>query len=190
MRPEKRVTAKSNAAPEEMDGTRLADEATAKLGEQPMGLTQAMPEGPRVVEVIARVLVVLLEGDRDVDLDRRRPDRHVDVERRQAIHDGSIEGRDRHRPQIERKGSAVTFRCAEAMIDKVEIELEQAVAVRHRTRGQATRGHVQRHVPPVVEGRGRGHADLADDLCPHVDGRQRTGGVTGWHVMLRRGHPK
>ena len=41
-------------------------------------------------------------------------------------------------------------------------------AIRHRRGGQAARGHVERHVPPMIDRRGEREPDLADDLRPHV----------------------
>src|SRR5205085_9982371 len=55
--------------------------------------------------------------------------------------------------------------------DEIEIKLECALAVRDRRCGQPARGHIERHVPPMIDERRLRKTNLADDLRPHVQGR-------------------
>jgi hypothetical protein len=58
----------------------------------------------------------------------------------------------------------------EPVVDEVEPDLEPGAVGRvQQPRGQAAHVDVQRHVPPVVLRRQRGHLDLADDLDPEVE---------------------
>ena len=62
----------------------------------------------------------------------------------------------------------------ELVIDEVELDFESAGAVRDGRSGEPARGHIQRDIPPVIDQGRERHADLADDLSPHV---QRVVGV-------------
>jgi hypothetical protein len=158
------------APPEEVDGTRLADESGLERTHQAVRLQQAAPEQLDVARVVGGMLLVRLEGDGLGDLDRSRRDPNVDPEASQPGHELAVEPCDRLRLERHRERAALAIRDQQAMIDEVEVDLEPAAAVRNRRRGQAARADVQRHVPPVVEGRGERQAHLSDDLRPHVDG--------------------
>src|SRR5579872_1819886 len=56
------------------------------------------------------------------------------------------------------------------MLDEIEPQLEGAIAIGHTRGGEAARGDVERHVPPMIDERGEAQANLADDLRPHVEG--------------------
>src|SRR5439155_22348094 len=62
---------------------------------------------------------------------------------------------------------------------KIELNFEDARRVRHRSRRQPTAVDVQRDMPPMIHRRGEGHADLANNLRPHVKG-----GVGGLPFVL------
>src|SRR5690606_1525468 len=57
------------------------------------------------------------------------------------------------------------------MLEEVEVDLEGALPVRHDRGGEPRRGHVQGHVPGVIDEGALGETDLPDDLGPHVQGR-------------------
>ena len=66
---------------------------------------------------------------------------------------------------------------------EIEIDLQRAVAIRHRPGGEPARGHEQHDAPPVVrQGRER-ELHLADDLGPQV---QRVAGVLPIRIGERR----
>src|SRR5260370_13460834 len=65
-------------APEEMHGTRLADEAGSELGHGAVDFSQREPEAMRRGRVVRVVYVVSGEGDRLRDLDG--PGQHLDVD--------------------------------------------------------------------------------------------------------------
>src|SRR5262249_22807320 len=54
----------------------------------------------------------------------------------------------------------------------------------YRSCGQATRIHIQRDVPPVVQRRRERHTDLAGNLSPHVQSA-----VRGLPFVQRKGRP-
>src|SRR5580704_2114194 len=53
---------------------------------------------------------------------------------------------------------------------EVELDFEQSPRVRNGPSGQTARVDVKSNVPPLIQRRGKNHADLADDLHPHVHG--------------------
>ena len=83
-RPEKRVTARSRRAPEEMHRAALPGEARSKDLEDPIRLHQHAPEPVRVLGIVSAVDLVLREGDRLGDLVRLGVNLHVQVERRSS----------------------------------------------------------------------------------------------------------
>src|SRR5690606_28819496 len=74
----------------------------------------------------------------------------------------------------------------ELVVDEVELDLQAAVSGRHERGGQATRGHVQRDLPPVVDHGLQRQAHLADDLGPHVHRVARVGPRGGCEVRPGR----
>src|ERR1700754_4355893 len=56
------------------------------------------------------------------------------------------------------------------MADEVELHIEHRIPVWHCAGGQSAWTHTQRHLPPVIYQRHVRHADLADDLGPHMQG--------------------
>src|SRR6202000_578125 len=56
------------------------------------------------------------------------------------------------------------------MADEVELHIEHRIPVWHCAGGQSAWTHIQRHLPPVIYQRHMNHADLADDLGPHMQG--------------------
>src|ERR1700758_5370383 len=56
------------------------------------------------------------------------------------------------------------------MADEVEFHVEHRVPIWNCAGGQSARTDIQRHLPPVVYQRHVHHADLADDLRPHMQG--------------------
>src|SRR4051794_14870554 len=93
-RPEKRVTARSMAPPEEVHGTDLACIARAEARQHTVGLDELAPEPLGGGRVVTGVLGVLVERDRTLDLDRDRPDPNVEPELAQRRHDLGVEDGD------------------------------------------------------------------------------------------------
>src|SRR5215471_3553794 len=57
------------------------------------------------------------------------------------------------------------------MADEIEVDLKiEPAIVRDRRGREAAAGQVQRHLPPMVYHRRLGEADLADNLCPEMQG--------------------
>ena len=114
--------------------------------------------------------VILVEADRVGDLDRHRPDPHLQAERAQPGHDLGVEIGDRTGPQWQRLAPAVAGVDAQRVVDEIEIDLEGQAAIRHRRGGQPAAGHIERHMPPMVDRGRQREADLADDLGPQMQG--------------------
>jgi hypothetical protein len=98
------------------------------------------------------------------------PDVGLGQRRQEAV----VEVSDRLGCQRQAPRRAVAGLDQERVIDEVEIDLERAPFMRDRGSGQATRRHVQGHVPRMIDPRRPGQPDLADDLGPQM---QRRAGV-------------
>ena len=158
MRPEKRVTARSNAPQKKWTGLDLADEAAPELVEHAIELRPGPARSAAAcVGVVGHVLVVVDERDRALDLHRHRPDRRSTSRDRRAC---AISSRvERRRPTSARArscGAAVGHRDAGRWNDEVELDLERgSVAVRNqRGRKASARSRRAGRVPPVVDERG------------------------------------
>ena len=112
---------------------------------------------------------ILGEADRIRDLHRNRPDLHGDAEPFERRHQVAVEVGDRAGDERQASRRAVGATDDEHVVDEVEDDVERAPLVRNRGGGEATRRHVERHVPPMVLLRGERHPHLADDLRPHVE---------------------
>src|SRR5207302_11042251 len=156
------------AAPEEMDRAHLAEKASTKEGKDAVRLDPAAPEAVRELGVIGGMLLVVLKADRMRDFHRHSPDPHIETECAHSAHQLGIKVGDR--PWLQNKGflPAVIDADPQAVLDKIEIDLEGARAMRHRRRGETTAGDVERHLPPVIDHRRLRQADLANYLRPHV----------------------
>ena len=170
-RPEKRVTAEIEAAPEEVHRARLAGEAAAIGLERHVGASQHLEEAARRVGVVAAVDRVVAERDRLRDLHRRRPDAHVDIELVEERAHLAVEGGDAARPERQRAHAPVADAGDERVVEEVEVELERAVAVRHRRRRHPAHRQVERYVPELILRRAQRQAQLADHLRVHVQRR-------------------
>ncbi len=101
--------------------------------------------------------------------DRHGPDPGLETEAREVLHHLAIEighgpGNEADLPLLPGVGLD-----GQLVIDEVEADLERPRSVWNRRRGQPARGHVERHLPRVIERRGPGEADLAHDLGHHVE---------------------
>ena len=158
-------------APEEVDRAGLADEAGLEALQHAVGLAHRPPQQLRVARVVRAMPLVLVERNGVSDLDRMGRDGDVDAAASKPRHELAIEPRDGTRLEDHREGAGVAVGDVQTVLDEVEIHLERSVPVRDRRGRQAAGGHVQRHVPPVVERRRQSEPDLADDLDPPVQGR-------------------
>ena len=174
MRPEKRVTARSNEPQKKCEGLVLPRIARAKVVEHAVGLHELAPERVRGGRIVARVHAILLERDRALDLHRHGPDGYIDIERAQRTHHRRVEFRRRHR----RKRDALLARVAgvqhELVRAEIEIDLQRAAAIGHCAGRESARAHIEHDAPPVVRKRRQRELHLADDLGPQM---QRVAGV-------------
>ena len=154
--------------PEEMHGTRLADEARAKFVHHAIRLQQSQPEFLRVEAIILRMDAVALERDRVLDFTRHGPDVHLDAETAEALHEFGIEVGHRHRLEREVFDPAVARFDDQPMSGEVENDVERSSAIRHRRRNETARSHKERGIPPMIDERRERDAHLADDLRPQL----------------------
>ena len=161
--------AEVEASPEEMDWTALADEAGAKLLEDIFTEDQDAPEAVGEFGIVGGVQGIFFERDGGWDLARRSPDFDFDAERVQGGHEFGIEVRDRLRLEGESLGGTPTGLNGQLVIDEVELDFENAIAVGDGGSGEAARVDVEGNLPPVIDERGESEADFADDLSPHVE---------------------
>jgi hypothetical protein len=116
---------------------------------------------------------ILVERRRVGQLVRLLDDVDVEVERAERREDLVVEVGDGHGPHRDGPDGALARRHDDAMVDEVEVDLEAPGTVRDRRRRETARGHVERHVPRVVDPRRPGEPDLPDDLRPAVERRVR-----------------
>ncbi len=174
MRPEKRVTARSKLPQKKWTGLHLPRKRPRKCCHHPVGLHQLAPEELRGVAVVGGVRAIALERDGVLDLRRHRPDVNVDAQRAQPPHDLGVEIGHRTRRQRKRVDSPVAGPQQQPVLEKVEVDLQEAALVRHRRRGEPGRGDVERDLPPMVHHGRELEPDLADHLGPQL---QRRAGV-------------
>jgi hypothetical protein len=70
-------------------------------------LQQGQPEFLRVLRIVLRMGAIALERDCVLDFARHGPDMDIDAEAAQALHEASMEIRDRHRLERDAFGAAV-----------------------------------------------------------------------------------
>src|SRR6266851_5188462 len=94
---------------------------------------------------------VRIERNLVLHLDRVGPDLHHDAELGQRAHQRPIEVGDRAGAERDGPGTAVRDLDVEAVVDKIEIDLED-LATEGDGRGCESAGrHAERNLPPVVE---------------------------------------
>ncbi len=96
----------------------------------------------------------------------------MNVEAFEGRHHPLVKSRDRFRPKFQQLDGAVAAFDGQFVIDKVELDLEDAILVVHGRSGQAARRNIKRDIPPMIDERRCCHSDLPDDLRPHVQRRQ------------------
>ena len=120
------------AAPEELDRARFADEAGLEGLEHAIGLNQRAPQQLRMLRVVRVVPFVQVERDGVGDLHGTGRDRDVDAAASEPRQEVAVEARDRARLEAHREGSRVAVGDVQTVVDEVEVDLELAVAVRDR----------------------------------------------------------
>ena len=160
-------------APKKMHGACLADESRAEFLEHAICLQEGAPESMRRVSIVGRMFAVGAEWHRAGNFTRQLGYPHLDAEIAERLHDGRMEIADRLRHQPQAPALSAARLNIEHMVDEVEPDLEVLTLVRDHGGRQAARGHVERHMPAVVEPGGQLKPNLADDLDPKVQGLAR-----------------
>src|ERR1700722_20157305 len=140
------------AAPEKMHGAGLADKTGAEFLEDFINRRQRSPETVDRRRVIAGMRLVLITGYRVRNLSWHSINVCLDAELAQTIHQLLIKARDRARNEDKTFHLAGADGDDQLMRNKIEINLECSITVGDRRGRQAPTGHIQRHMPTVVEG--------------------------------------
>src|ERR1017187_7692838 len=159
---------KIERAPKEVDRAHLASKASAEHVEDPSGLQQDAPESLHVFRVVFPVGKVLIEGNGLCDFNRHLPDPDGRLKAIERDHNLLIEICHRRGPKINRGAPVVAGLQYQNMPNEVEIDLQEAVTVRHWGRCEAANGGVERHIPCVIDGRRKCQPHLANDLGPKL----------------------
>ncbi len=157
-------------SPKEVDGTDLAAEAGAELGEDAGGLEEYAGEAVDVFRVVGVVGLVFSEGDGVGDFTWYGPDADGAVDAVEGGEDLVVEAGDGHGLEGDGATGAVARVDEKLVREEVEVDLEHARAVRHGQRGEAAGGGVEGDVPAVVEVRDEGETDFSDNLEPELEG--------------------
>ena len=126
------------STPEEVHGAALADEAGAKLLEDPVSLNQDLPEPDGVLLIVGTVRFVQIERQGIGDFAGRYAQLDVKLESVHFLRQLRIERCHRLRPERETAGAAVAGLYRQLMGDEVEIDLEGPRAIRNRRCGEAS----------------------------------------------------
>ena len=128
--PRKTRDGKVGGAPEKVHRAAFADEASAKLFENPVSLYKNPPEPIGILAIIRAVSFVLVEADSVSNFVGFRVNLYVQFELRHFLHQARVESR--HRLCFERKttGTAVARVDRKPMLHEVKIDLEYSIATR------------------------------------------------------------
>ena len=173
-RPEKRVTARSKLPQKKCTGLHLPMNDVRNRSSTRADCSRMRQKRLREIPVVGRVNLILAEADRVGNLVGKLVDADVDAKFRKRAHDVRIEIGHAPRVEPDRLFAAVAGRAAQHVVEKVEVELEAAIAIRNCRRGQAARRYIENDVPGMVEPRGLHEPYFADDLRPEL---QRGAGI-------------
>src|SRR6476660_2279890 len=130
------------------------------------------------------MLIVLCERNGGVYLVRLAHYVCLDAEPVECRERLAVKLGDRFGHQRDSLMTAVTVPDCEPMPDEVELHVEQRIPIWNGAGSQSAWADIERHLPPMVQQRHVNHADLADNLDPHVQG------VTGGRpVVDHQGRP-
>src|SRR6266404_1227111 len=119
------------AAPPKMDRADFADEARPKLLEDFVDVNQRAPEAIRILVIVRRVRFVFIEANRVWDFNRHRPNLYINPQSFERCHYPLVKIGDRLRAQRQNLDRAITALNHEFVIDKVELDLKNAIPVSH-----------------------------------------------------------
>ena len=156
--------------PEEVHRARLAAVPAGELLEHRVRPVEDPPEALDRVSIVGGVLVVCRKWRGRLQPERQLADRDVDAEPKQDLVQLRVESRDGEPVDEGKRLHRAAVRADdEAVVDEVEVDLEGRAARRVQSASrQSADVDVERHVPPVISRRRRGHPHLADDLRPEV----------------------
>src|SRR5882762_3975505 len=163
---------KVKASPEKMYRTGFALKSCAELLECLIDPYENPPEFMRSFRVICRVNIVLLERRRIGYLARPRRYLHTYAQLAQGRHKFLVKIRNALRLHSYRDNAAITGFDEDLVLNEIKLHLDGAPLIRHRRGGHAACRDVEGHVPPVVHQRTQLQAHFADDLRPHMQGRE------------------
>jgi hypothetical protein len=112
------------AAPEKMNRTALAAKIRPKLLEDAVALQKDAPEPVRVFGIVGGILLVPLDGNRGIDLVRRRLDLDRQLELAERAHHLVVKVRDGLRLQTDGFFAVVAGLNSQNMINEIEVYLK------------------------------------------------------------------
>src|SRR6266700_3523074 len=158
------------AAPEEVDGTALAQKRRAVALHDGFGLHQDAPEALGVDGVVGGVDLIFITANGMLHFARQGVDRDLDAQGVQASHKFPVKRGDGAGDQWQHFARSLARENEELVIDEVKIDFKGAAVIGNGGRGQPARGDREGDMPPVVEKGREFHSDLAHDLCPQMQG--------------------
>ena len=177
------MTARSKLPQKKWTGLTLPRKPVRNCWKTGSTATRARQKRCAASRVIAGVDLVEVETDRIGKLVRHPVDRDRDADFGEACDQLAIEIGNAARAQRERANLAGARPAEKAMVEEVELDLEQLAADRDGRGGEAAGADIERHLPAVVDPGRQGKADLADDLGPQLQRQRR---VTPFGVIERR----
>src|SRR6266568_8153244 len=158
------------AAPEEVDGTALAQKRRAVALHDGVGLHQDAPEALGIDWVVRGVDFIDITANGMLHFAGQGVDGDLDAQSMQASHEFPVKCGDGTGDQRQRFGGSLACANGEIVLDEVKRDFKGAPARGNGRGGKPSRGDIEGYMPPVVEKGTQFHSDLAHDLCPQMQG--------------------
>ncbi len=139
------------AAPEEVDGTALAQERRAIALHDGLGLHQDAPEAVGVERVIGGVDLIDITANGVAHFAGQGINRDLDAQDVQTVHKFPVEGGHGAGDERQHFGGSLAGANRDIVLDDVKIDVKGATVIGNSRGGQPERGDVQGDMPPVVE---------------------------------------
>jgi hypothetical protein len=159
------------AAPEEVNGTDLAEERGPEALQHAIDRHTSTEEACHRIRIVGPRGVIVDKGDRVGHLVRAA----VEVRRRpelaQQIGEARVEVRHRHWGEFEADYPPAALRPDHCVVEEIEHDFDASRPIGHERRREAARIDVKGRVPGVVDPGGAGEPVLAHDLDVEAKGR-------------------
>src|SRR6266581_9375030 len=156
------------AAPEEVDGTALAQKRRAVALHDGVGLHQDAPEALGIDWVVRGVDFIDITANGMLHFAGQGVDGDLDAQSMQASHEFPVKCGDGTGDQRQRFGGSLACANGEIVLDEVKRDFKGAPARGNGRGGKPSRGDIEGDMPPVVHKWGQLHSDFANNLRPHM----------------------